>query len=328
MGGNITDDAGKRIKILDPAGMSEWPAKGDERIAALLLRIRRTMSVSSGWESLATIIVAVVVIVGYWLSRSLVVRLMPALGGFGYFVCIIVIAMLVQRVLWRSRLQSAAKAVAGLILDEGLCPTCGYNFAGMGIEHAEPRDLIACPECGGAWRRERIARTVPFAPDLPLRAPSAMVTKRERVSGWSATDARGTRVELVYPRLTRQLAHPFSPTHAEALVRARRTISSSGRIVRYTFAAVIAGAYLWALSRLGGFAEDAPAYIYLSVLAAAFFFPTLFANFAYSPKAVIRAMLKESLCPSCGADLSDTPPAARDGATSCPQCRAAWLRDA
>jgi Zn-finger nucleic acid-binding protein len=321
LGGNITDDTGKRVKLLDSAGASEWPAKGDDRITHLLLRVRKTMSASTLLESLVTIVVAIALLAVYGISERWVSRHF-SVGGVAYFLMLVVAAVLAQRLLWRTRLHTSRRAVARLVLEEGLCPTCGYNFYGTGAERAAPSAMVACPECGGSWRRDRMERIVAFASLTHLRPAWGLVTKREKVSKWSAEDARGGRVDLVPPGLHRLRAHPSSPEHGEALASARREITRSGRWVRILLAGCIAVVYvlmLYAAERW-----DPAGYVFLTVIAAALFFPTLYANFAYSPRWVVRAMLERRLCPSCGLDLRGQARSERDGAIVCPSCRAAW----
>lgn len=75
-------------------------------------------------------------------------------------VCVVwVVATLVLvLVARRRRLRRAAREVADILLHNGLCAACAYSLRG----HYGEVGVVVCPECGAAWREERVVRRHTF----------------------------------------------------------------------------------------------------------------------------------------------------------------------
>ena len=52
----------------------------------------------------------------------------------------------------RRRLRRAARDVADILLHNGLCAACAYSLRG----HYGEGGIVVCPECGAAWRDDRV----------------------------------------------------------------------------------------------------------------------------------------------------------------------------
>jgi hypothetical protein len=322
LGGNVTDDTGKPVKLLDPAGMSEWPTKGDARIDALVIRVRKAMSGWSFYEWSLSLALVFGVFAFYFAARPLINRAIPTLPSFVFFVALAFSAQIFARFLWRARLHSNRRHVVQLVLGEGLCPCCGYNFASLNIDEKQPDELVTCPECGSAWRRNRIDRAAMFDGSLPVSSPVRRFTKREKTNNWMVNDDRGVRVKLVHPRLYGCRPKLGGPTRAERLRCARKEIAPSRLWLRAPIAGLLmaGGAFLVVLA----IENDAYAILIAAGVLAVLSLGCWHGNFLYSPRVVRRTMLGQDLCPSCSNDLSGRPVSARDGCVLCPGCSAAW----
>lgn len=317
----ITDDEGKPVRLLDTAGMSEWPSKGDERIERMLVRVRTGLSRRDAPMILLGFLiwlafVGVYVALSFWF---------PVLSH-GSGAVFVVIANLTALLIWRLRLRAGARRFVELVLEDGLCPICGYNFAGLNFEGLGPEALVRCPECGSSWLRGRIERAAPFAPGSSLALPTRLVRQRQRGPGsWSVIDDAGSPVKLVHPRLSKPIDAAASPGHRARLLGAQAIIRGNRRWVRGSVAALLV---LVAVGLLIGCAADDLAYLpiafmvdtVLGVLAIA----AWLGNFAYSPLFVRRVMLENALCPTCGADLQRMRPTGIHNRIRCSQCRSEW----
>ncbi len=322
LGGNVTDDTGKPVKLLDPAGMSEWPTKGDPRIDALVLRVRKAMSGWSAYEWALSLILMIGVFAFYFAARPLVNKVVPTLPGFVFFAVLAFSAQIFARLLWRARLHSNRKQVVQVVLEEGLCPCCGYNFASLNIDTIESQQLVTCPECGSAWRRNRIDRALMFDGSLAVSSPVKRFTKREKSNNWTTNDDRGVRVRLVHPRLYSCRPDIGGDARREALRLARRDIAPSRLWLRGSIAGLLAA--LAILCIVLAIRDQEGAWLIPAGLAAVLALACWYGNFVYAPSAVRAAMLRQGLCPTCSNSLAGHPVAARDGCVTCPGCHAAW----
>jgi hypothetical protein len=325
-GGYVSDDEGKRVKLLDPAGMSEWPGKGDSRITELVTRLRRVISQASAAASATALLLGIVI----WFSYASVIptinQILPRLPGFVHLIVIILLVRLMLGLLWRIGLSLRRNQVASLILTEGLCPCCGYNFAGLRLEEREAGKILNCPECGSAWRASRIVRLQAFDPSLPLVLPTGLVKKRIKLPRWSVVDDRGVPVGLVYPSLGDPMLREGDPSVLSRLRRARRVIGRSGMWVRAPLSALMAllGLYFFVLAMI----EPQPEMVALiavgGVVCLGISVAMYLGNFLYRPAHVRTAMLDEGLCPGCGGDLRAGLTPHVDGCVECGKCHAAW----
>lgn len=79
----------------------------------------------------------------------------PSALVFSVWLAATVVLVLVAR---RRRLRRAASEVAEILLHNGLCPACAYSLRG----HYGEDGVVVCPECGAAWRAERVVRRHTF----------------------------------------------------------------------------------------------------------------------------------------------------------------------
>ncbi len=333
----IADDRGTRVPLLNPHG-TPWPVKTDERVRLLARRVNAR--VQDGAEKsvckpklLVGVFMALVMLFGLWIVHA---------GGFPDYLFLVLLGFAIFGfflLIHRAYLGASGGPVAALILEEGLCPSCGYNFHGITPTPQIPLQYV-CPECGSAWNADRVKRLMPFVGDGQAQVGSALqsLATATRDSGrfdtWigKAQDARGAPVPVVHPRLRRELRASQSQEHRARLLAARHQIARAARGNAWgmylLMGLMVAGNSLVLYSSLlGGVGAGLPLATILLVCSLATGV-SLLAGRTAGVKAdnVRRAMLNEGLCPSCGRPLGDLPPG-KDGCVECPTCRSAWCVD-
>ncbi len=322
----MLDDRAQHVRVLNPAGFNDWPVQGDARIAALVRRTGVAMR-GGGLPNIVWGLAQVVLTIGAAAAVALCLgRFVPGTPGWVTLAAVAAVVLICGRLLVQARTHTREPAMAEVILAEGLCPCCGYNFHGLS---PESDGCYLCPECAAAWRGCRIARTVAFA--AGARDGDAISAIRSGVSAgsaWTVFDEQARRVELVHPRLRRQLKSCKNRGHRERLLAARRAIMYDARWSRRIFLGVL---WVFSTALVGlvtfsstGSAGAAP------ILAACCFFGlpigAAFGNFGYHPRKVRGRMLVSGLCPSCAADLTRRSADER-GVRVCPACTSAWRVD-
>jgi hypothetical protein len=318
------DDAGKPVRVFGESTFDSWRTTGDPRLKDLMRRLTFVMAERrfrlNEPEALLMATPAFAVVVSLimhnvWPSIPALVLILPCA----------LLTFPALRYGMQLTVARRSQAIARLMLDEGLCPVCGYNF--FGLELKGP--MIRCPECGGEWRTDRIARVLPIdetsresAIVKAIRQPIELVTV-----GYD--DARGTRVGMVDPLLRAARREASEPARVERLGAARRDLSRIGRgrrllVVGFIIAvsAVLAGAMVW--SRLRGTPPvPLPAFVG-PICLTGIGFGVYFGRFGYARRRVRDVMLAHSLCASCAAPLDYLTPDPADGCVTCETCRAAW----
>lgn len=317
------DDRDRPVRVLDAAAAADWPAAGDQRIALLVQRMQ-TASTPSVWVRAAFGAVAILIIIGAILGSRV---LFPSAPRWAHMVGLIILMMGWGSVVTRYRNRMAAAQLAELLIEEGLCPQCGYNLLGL---DADRGGMLSCPECGAGWRAERIRRTAAFEPGARMADANTVVAIGS--VPWACRDDRGRRRPMVHPRLRKELAGTAGEDDRARILRARAGIARSGRIVRWAVAFVLIGAGLALGTAMWVWRNAAAGFVqYLSLIPALLFvglgLGALFGNFCYSAKRVRGEMLKEGLCPSCAASLAGLE-AEADGRVVCRGCLGAWALSA
>ncbi len=317
---SVNDDAGKQVRLLDPAGMSEWPSKGDERMGKL---VKKAQSAMSRWPASAWIIGigAFLGVVASIIVLSLVIPWINSIAG-GLFVVALQGAGYAT---WRLRLRAGSQQVTRLLLQEGLCPCCGYNFVGLNIEKLKSNEIVVCPECGSSWRRGRIDRAVPFAAGASFTLPTRQLMQQRGIGGdWRITDDADAHVPLVHPWLMKPLDFVSSREHRARLLEAKAIIRGNRRWIRVLiscslYACAVTAVLLAAFTGI----QWVPLAFIVAIVCVVLGVLAYVANFAYSPVFIRATMLEHDLCPSCGADLAATSPGGT-GLVMCPACRSEW----
>ncbi len=289
-------------------------------------------------------------------------RLTPkrAAVGFGCVLLVVVVAFVREKVVPRGSLLSqvplfplmigvaaglhfyyrrgAAGNAAVTAVAEGICGACTYSL--QGIEPAAD-GCVVCPECGAAWKRERIVR-----PHWSAESAGVLASQTYRPPWWKAfflaappsreqlaPDDRGTFVRVLDAKL-----HLLDPKRRKEIDPAklrllRRSLFATGLGLRIGLAVIplliAIGTFLTAAA---DFSQGEPDHIIgwvMLVLGFVFLLVTFAAVVSRSfrgPRAVIPVFKHHDMCPCCAESLAL---AGRDsaGLLVCAECRAAWRID-
>lgn len=329
----MRDDRGEKREVLNPAGFHDWPVQGDPRMEHLVHRLglvlkgrpglRGRLRMAALW--IVPIAAGTVVIV---LAGGLLVKM----GAPRWLLLVIMCAVsaLCGPLIMHWLKRGNADQIADLLLEEGLCPCCGYNLHGIA---AASDQRIVCPECGGAWNQSRVLRTEPFAGvGATLSIKRILGSMHSGQVGWSAIDAKGRRVDLAPANLRRAMrkARQFPEWH-KRLVLARRAIARGslgsrlvGLKVVWSIALGLGVIAIYASTKPSGPPLGASILIGMPMLGVAVW--ATLGNFCFRPKAVRAALLAEGLCPSCAGPMDDAE-MLEPGAATCRNCRSAWPID-
>jgi len=321
MTGSVTDDRGASRGVIPLHDLRRDPRTADARFRVVIDRVRGQViselravliGLAMGFVGPAALLAA------RWLSMPPWVTLIPAVA----------IAAGIGRLLYMRAERRGRAASVTVLLNDGLCPTCAYSFAGLG---PGADGCYECPECGAAWRASRVIRRTVFheQPGEGFAAPDAWWRRVGMNVGLRRLkDDRGIEGPAADARLRESLAATTDPQRRERLLGVRRAAVAEGRVARFglaLFYAVVGGLQIWnvllaparAKSPLGILAMVGG--VILFGVAAMF----LRSNVGISKRTLRREMLRRALCPRCAADLDGSRPS-DDGCTVCRECGAAW----
>jgi hypothetical protein len=212
--------------------------------------------------------------------------------------------------------HTRASRIAGLLVEEGICPVCGYNLVGL---ERTPGPALLCPECGSAWRRERILRMEAFAPPSPGETPGT----GPKTGLASGKDDRGQEIPVLPYTL-----YPALQTETDVAVRwrlldARAVILRRGRVRRWLAGASLTALLLlmvWVLASV----LDTRAAVFVALLGLLLGGTVGSGSLWRGGRAlVVRELRVRQLCPGCGRSLVGLHPRV-DGCVVCGFCRAVW----
>lgn len=313
-----TDDRGNAVRILSTAAAADWPMSGDARMSMLAAR----MQAASTPSRFPRVILTAVTITAAMTAITVSMVFFPSVPRWMHMVVLMLVLLGTASVTAHVRKRLASAALARLLIEEGLCPSCGYNFFGL---VADAEELLHCPECGAAWRAERIRRTQPFASGANMADANTVVTVAS--AAWTGKDDRDIRRPFVHPRLRKESKAANDDAIRARLALAKAEISRTGWLLRWCVALLLlisavgmaAAILIWGrpgmASKLAGLVPV--------LLFAGLGLWALFGNFCYSIRKIKLAMLRQNLCPSCAAPLDGLPPET-DGRTVCSACLGAW----
>lgn len=313
----LTDDRGQQRVAAGSAAAAAHEHRDDPRFRAVVREAaaarRATFSRSGAWPLLLGLALAFVLPrlgVPLWASPLISV-----------FIVMTVLGILNQRLV-----EPAERAAAAALLRRGLCASCLYSLADLEPAHD---GCLVCPECGAAWARTRVIESLGFKSTPPVggaasvgHAAAALNTLTGGAAGGRhGADHRGHGCTLVSPAL-REIMIIASPEKQPRLRAARRRMRASGLIARLAIAAVLALAFI-GLPLLSLFTRGTSLVAAIGLGLGVFMCTAVLRGGLFTrPSRIVRAMLGQSLCPSCAEDLAARP-LEPDGCAVC-SCGAAW----
>lgn len=331
-GAGATDDRGQPVALLSFADLKRVERDPNQRRAALARRLRDAVRAESRRSTPLRAVVMVTLISVVW---AVVVAMAPSFRSVPIF-WIVVVASVVGFRFWARR--AAAGNLARTAVAEGVCGACAYSLQDLATE---ADGCLVCPECGAAWRAERITRPhweganagVTYQPGWLRRTVFNIPSPRDLL----APDDRGRFVPVMdsYLKL-------LPPARRAEWGRARRRalvgrLRAVGRIRRLMLAVVstlpcwlVGGALLVA----SGFSVAGPPArglspellwvgVVMGAVACLIGLAVFWSNRFGPPLKLVPVFRAAGVCASCGQDLAGVA-AASDGCRACPECGAAW----
>lgn len=229
-------------------------------------------------------------------------------------------------------LAPRASEIADAFLDEGLCPCCGYNLAGVvAASDASGEPMVRCTECGGSWHRSRVHR-IEWEETADAREKPTMRTilraQAMLYSSMGFKDDAGKAVSLARFSDLKIVRNSASGSHRTRLDDCIRTLRYRGLWKRLLFASLvvpllIAIVFDFATRPLAGMGVIQG----LQAMGLAFWLIGAIAIIQSDmgrSGAKRAALLKaRRICPACGADL-ESRAGSEPGVVTCAECRAVW----
>lgn len=331
------DDRGKTVELRSLGGAAAGPSAGDDaQLADLRMRIQ--VLVATDRPTLHYVLIALAG-AGVGVVMVAVRQVIPGMPNWLFAAVIgIGIAVLVGWMGYGRRTRRHASAVIDAFLREGRCPGCAYVLDGT---VSAPDGCVVCPECGAAWKRDRVGSSNAAAPALrEYRRRVYQPTMRERWLPGSrgllmARDARGRPVHVTNPRLRGLDGATRRRIGAEraAAIRARIGWRQRGKGLAvslvmlpafFAFGAMIvrmrAGATpLAMLMSITTFAFVA----FILVVLLGLVYTMLLGDSGLLGNRVAREFVARGVCPQCLEPL-DGLGSDPDGLVTCARCAAAW----
>ncbi|MBX3379681.1 MAG: hypothetical protein KF805_06275 [Phycisphaeraceae bacterium] len=257
---------------------------------------------------------------------------LPLFAGAGALVTMTAMLVLTKRDF--RKLATRAPEIADAYLDEGVCPCCAYNLAGVvrgADETNSTAPLIRCTECGATWLRSRIHRVEADETAESREAPSFRTILRSQAMLYSSMafqDDRGKSVALARFSDLTALRSRAGGTHRARLSACIDKLRFKGLWKRILFAslvlplmiAIITDFATRPLSGIGVMQGLQALGLVVWIIGA---FAIIGSDIGRSGARRAELLKAAGLCPGCGAELgvvdgTDT------SAVTCGECRAVW----
>lgn len=211
---------------------------------------------------------------------------------------------------------------------EGICASCAYSLEGL---VPEDDGCVVCPECGGAWRADRIV--APFwdrsRPELPHDMPAwkRFLQYVPRAAVRTTDDARGRLVPIVDPTLA-TWSGTLDRSTSRAIRRALNRVGLTWRVVVATLSLIPLSALIALLVFILRSDEQAGVFeilvgVFLLMSTCVVVLAVVFGTMFRPPHRVAETILRFARCPVCASDLTEGR-AIGDRMTVCRGCGATW----
>lgn len=283
-------------------------------------------------RQLLAILVAVALLVPLFLLTSIGFA-RSATGTVAMLAVVLGSTWLFQRGPRRRRYVEFGERIGSICLAHAVCPGCLYQLSGV---PADETGLMICPECGAAWKHERITPestiTIPthaeaFKPGLGMEGV--------QVQRW-VRDADGNIFSLLDAAFGKVIRSASDEDHRTRLREVRDTLRQNSRSRRLlaafmTFAGtgyivnigLRGGPFMWpptSVDQVLGWVLSFAALLLAGRMIWLSFNPH---GHGADEGEAVRRMIAARLCPSCGGDLELALPADA-GRIQCRDCLAVW----
>lgn len=237
----------------------------------------------------------------------------------------VVVAILHRRILLSPGLCNRGYQCIHQIVRAGRCAGCGYRLAEL---DADGDGFIVCPECGAAWRADRMSISRASGDAAARRAVRVSLRPAVRLPAFSVrVDHRGRPMNCALYRPPKRAKSEYAERCSTASREILNPVRAKGLLLMCALTAaaiVLVGrmAYIFAENLTGPLW---PVLAYLPPIAFLLLAALLFhrGDSLVRRSAIEECTLAKGLCPSCWELLAGLP-AEADGCTLCPECGAAW----
>jgi hypothetical protein len=330
----LLDDRGRPIRRLNRADLVRAARSDNPGLSMLAARLRVAIKSECRRNTPDRVILMISLILGvffiYGVAGAIAASVLGVRGaGIGLLVLITLILVANRVYHWYVR-RGALGQIARTAVAEGACGSCAFSLEGA-VTDAD--DRVVCPECGAAWRRERIVSPFWEKPVFPVLRWSltAWLTPGSRGRGsLYAPDDRGryiqspdSRLMMVRPELLAEL----DPGEAAAIRRSMRRVGRGWRVFLMLGFSWLPTSVLYLCWFLYDEGERLAVWVILFGIAAPILLTVLCIPLGSAfggPHRTARVIVRHGRCGSCLHALSDAP-ADAEGRRVCVRCGAAWL---
>ena len=257
--------------------------------------------------------------------------------GAGVAMPLIVAAIVLTKRDFR-KLAPRAPEIADAYLDEGICPCCGYNLAGVvraADASASGQSLVQWAECGASWSRSRIHRVETEETAEARETTTFRTLMRAQAMLYSSMafkDDAGQSVSLARFSDLKAMRARASGSHRERLEVCIGQLRFKGLWLRILFASILVPISIGIIVELARVPAGALGFMH-GLKAIGLVLWTIggiaIIGSDIGRSGANRALLMKSagLCPGCGAELrvaDGTDPGIATCAVVCAECRAVW----
>ena len=232
------------------------------------------------------------------------------------------------------KLATRAPEIADAYLDEGICPCCGYNLAGVVGVAGTPdsgQGLVQCAECGASWSRSRIHRVATEETAEARETASFRTLLRAQAMLYSSMafkDDAGKSVSLARFSDLKGLRAQAGGSHRDRLESCIKELRFKGLWQRILFASILVPISIGIIVELARVPAGALGLVHgLKAIGLVLWtigaIAIIGSDIGRSGAKRATLMKSAGLCPACGSEL-----AAADGTDSgsvpCAECRSVW----
>jgi hypothetical protein len=331
----ITDDAGSARTLLPAARMpSGTPRLNRVRDRALAVY---ASAMGLGKRFLLFLCVMLPFFIAIGIASGPLARLGVPRYAVTWSMMLLAMGCSIVFVRWQMwRMRPRAPEIAAIFLEEGICPCCGYNLAGVVAGYRdEAGPNVVCSECGGAWARAKVVRTSEEETHDRREARTLRVILRDGGAAFASmaiTDANGASRTMLRTVDLYTRAREATGERRERLRRALAGLRWRGTWLRllcctFVLPLVLVASSLVFRKPIESLRWSDAVQLVVVLLWTIGIIAIFRSDLGRTGKKRAATMLGCDLCPCCSSDLpaSGSPPgSASDERRVCAECGAAW----
>jgi predicted RNA-binding Zn-ribbon protein involved in translation (DUF1610 family) len=332
---SLLDDRGRRIRRIRRADLVRAARSDSPGLAMLAARLRTAVRSEARRNTPDRVVLMIALVLGVLVLWGVLNALAVSVFGVGgLFISLFILIGLVvsaNRVHYWYVRRGALSQIARTAVAEGVCGSCAFPLEGA---PAEPDATLVCPECGAAWRADRVVSPFWERPVVPVlrRGVLPLLTPGVRSrQALYAPDDRGRYVQTPDSRLMRvrpELLAEVPPDEQRAIRRDARRVGRWWRVLLTAVMGALPAFILWLAWLARSEDEMVLAWIFAAtgglVMIGVLGIPM--GSAFGGPHATARVMVRHGRCGSCLHPLGAAPPDA-GGRRVCPRCGAGWVTD-